>query len=74
MNKRATIKISGRKIEGYPTVTKIIEFENLDDFINKADAAIEEADFGKVDCYVLDEGQFSESDLQTLENNWFILE
>ena len=48
--RRVDIRISGRKIEGYPTVTKTLNFETVDEFIKKADAAIEDTDFGKVDC------------------------
>ena len=73
--RKTEIKISGRKIEGYPTVTKIIEFDSVDDFMKKADLAIEETCFGKVDCYVNNgDSIFNEDEVSLLEENWFIVE
>jgi hypothetical protein len=74
MERQAIIKISGRKIEGYPTVTRVIFFESVDEFIQKADKAIEETLFGKVDCYVEAEEVFSEDEVKTLEENLFIVD
>ncbi len=69
------IKISGRKIQGYPTITKTIEFDTLDDFMKKADLAIEDTDFGKVDCYVDNfDNVFNESEVSLLEENWFMVD
>ena len=73
--RRAEIRISGRKIEGYPTITRTVEFETLDEFIKKSDLAIEETCFGKVDCYVNDYGDvFNEDEIKVLEANWFIID
>ena len=73
--KKVNIRISGRKIEGYPTVTQSIVFEKLDEFIEKADKAIEETCFGKVDCYIDNSDEvFSQEDVEILEQNFFIVD
>ena len=73
--RRVDIKISGRKIQGYPTITKTIEFDTLDDFMKKADLAIEDTDFGKVDCCVDNfDNVFNESEVSLLEENWFMFD
>ena len=73
--RRVDIKISGRKIQGYPTITKTIEFDTLDDFMKKADLAIEDTDFGKVDCYVDNfDNVFNETEVSLLEENWFMVD
>jgi hypothetical protein len=73
--RRVDIKISGRKIEGYPTITRTVEFETIEEFIEKADRAIDDTDFGKVDCYVDDYGDvFNEDEIKVLEDNWFIID
>ena len=75
MSRQVDIKISGRKIQGYPTITKTIEFDTLDDFMKKADLAIEDTDFGKVDCYVDNfDNVFNESEVSLLEENWFMVD
>jgi hypothetical protein len=75
MSRQVDIKISGRKIQGYPTITKTIEFDTLDDFMKKADLAIEDTDFGKVDCYVNNfDNVFNESEVSLLEENWFMVD
>ena len=69
------IKISGRKIEGYPTVTRTLNFETVDEFIKKADAVIEETNFGKGDCYVDNFDKiFDAAEVKILEENWFIID
>jgi hypothetical protein len=73
--RRVDIRISGRKIQGYPTITKTIEFDTLDDFMKKADLAIEDTDFGKVDCCVDNfDNVFNESEVSLLEENWFMVD
>jgi hypothetical protein len=73
--RQVNIKISGRKIQGYPTITKTIEFDTLDDFMKKADLAIEDTDFGKVDCCVDNfDNVFNESEVSLLEENWFMVD
>lgn len=73
--RQVDIRISGRKIQGYPTITKTIEFDTLDDFMKKADLAIEDTDFGKVDCYVDNfDNVFNESEVSLLEENWFMID
>jgi len=73
--RKAEIKISGRKIEGYPTVTKTIEFDSVEDFMKKADLAIDDTCFGKVDCYVDNmDNTFNENEVSLLEENWFIVD
>ena len=73
--RKTEIKISGRKIEGYPTVTKTIEFDSAEDFMKKADLAIEDTCFGKVDCYVDNmDNTFNENEVSLLEENWFIVD
>ena len=73
--RQVDVKISGRKIEGYPTVTKTLNFETVDEFIKKADAAIEDTDFGKVDCYVDNfDNVFNEEEVKLLEEQWFIID
>jgi hypothetical protein len=73
--KKVNIKISGRKIEGYPTVTQTIVFETIEEFIDKADKAIEETCFGKVDCYVDNSDEvFDSLEVEILEQNFFIVD
>jgi hypothetical protein len=73
--RRVDIRISGRKIQGYPTITKTIEFDTLDDFMKKADLEIEDTDFGKVDCCVDNfDNVFNESEVSLLEENWFMVD
>lgn len=73
--RQVDIRISGRKIQGYPTITKTIEFDTLDDFMKKADLAIEDTDFGKVDCYVDNfDNVFNESEVSLLEENWYLID
>lgn len=72
--RQVEIRISGRKIQGYPTITKTIEFDTTEDFMKKADLAIEDTDFGKVDCYVDNfDNVFNESEVSLLEENCFIV-
>jgi len=69
------VRISARKIEGYPTVTKTIQFETVDEFIIKVDQALERIDFGKVDCYVDNfDKVFGDDEVKILEENWFIID
>lgn len=73
--RRVDIRISGRKIEGYPTVTRTIDFETFDEFVEKADRAIENTCFGKVDCYVDNfDNVFNDEEVKLLEEQWFIIE
>ncbi|NBW56710.1 hypothetical protein EBR43_02780 [bacterium] len=73
--RKVEIRISGRKIEGYPTITRTVEFETLDEFIMKADAYIEDTDFGKVDCYVDNfDNIFNDDEVKVLEDDFFIVE
>lgn len=73
--RRAYIRISGRKIEGYPTVSKTIEFDTVEDFMKKADVAIENTNYGKVDCYVDNfDNVFNDDEVSVLEENWFIID
>ena len=73
--RKVEIRISGRKIEGYPTVSKTIEFDTVDDFMKKADAAIENTNYGKVDCYVDNfDSVFNDDEVSVLEENWFIID
>jgi hypothetical protein len=72
--RQVEIRISGRKIQGYPTITKTIEFDTTEDFMKKADLAIEDTDFGKVDCYVDNfDNVFNDDEVSLLEENWFII-
>jgi hypothetical protein len=52
MTRKIDIRICGRKLEGYPTVNRTITFDTIEELVRKADNAIEETCFGKVDCYV----------------------
>ena len=73
--RQVEIRISGRKIQGYPTITKTIEFDTAEDFMKKADLAIEDTDFGKVDCYVDNfDNVFNESEVSLLEENWYLID
>jgi len=73
--RKVDIRISGRKIEGYPTVTKTIEFDTVEDFMKKADTAIENTNYGKVDCYVDNfDNVFNDDEVSLLEENWFIID
>lgn len=73
--RQVEIRISGRKIQGYPTITKTIEFDTTEDFMKKADLAIEDTDFGKVDCYVDNfDNVFNESEVSLLEENWYLID
>ena len=73
--RQVDVKISGRKIEGYPTITRTIKFDTVEEFISKADKAIDDTDFGKVDCYVDNfDKVFNEGEVKLLEEQWFIIE
>ena len=73
--RQVEIRISCRKIQGYPTITKTIEFDTTEDFMKKADLAIEDTDFGKVDCYVDNfDNVFNESEVSLLEENWYLID
>ena len=73
--RQVEIRISGRKIQGYPTITRTIEFDTTEDFMKKADLAIEDTDFGKVDCYVDNfDNVFNESEVSLLEENWYLID
>lgn len=73
--RQVNIRISGRKIQGYPTITKTIEFDTTEDFMKKVDLAIEDTDFGKVDCYVDNfDNVFNESEVSLLEENWYLID
>jgi gamma-glutamylcysteine synthetase len=75
MSRKVDIRISGRKIEGYPTVNLTISFDTIEEFIKKADNAIEETRFGKVDCYVDNFDDVLNSDeVSILESEYFIVE
>lgn len=73
--RQVDIRISGRKIQGYPTITETIKFDTIEDFMNKADLAIEDTEFGKVDCYVDNfDNVFNESEVSLLEKNWYLID
>ena len=72
--RQVDVKISGRKIEGYPTITRTIKFDTVEEFISKADKAIDDTDFGKVDCYVDNfDNVFNEEEVKLLEEQRFII-
>ena len=48
MSRQVDIKISGRKIKGYPTVHYTVIFDTVGELIVKADGLIEDTKFGKV--------------------------
>jgi hypothetical protein len=73
--RQVDIAISGRKIQGYPTITETIEFDTVEDFMEKADLAIEDTDFGKVDCCVDNfDNVFNEDEVSLLEEDGFIVD
>jgi hypothetical protein len=77
--RKASIKISSRKISDIPTVEKIIEFVTAEEFMEKADKAIEKAclssGFVGVKCCVDNsEGVFNDDEVKMLEDDFFIVE
>lgn len=66
------IKISGRKVPGYPTLTFGVQFGDIEDFIIKVDKLIEGTNFGKVDVYIEDPDVFNSEEQSRLEKEWFI--
>ena len=73
MERNATIQIVSRG-EFNPTLTVGIRFNGVDDFIKLADETIDESGFGKVECVVFDNGQFSDEELEKLDSELFIIE
>ena len=75
MTRTIDIRICGRKIKGYPTVHRTITFDNTDELIRKADNAIEETCFGKVDCYVDNfDNILNPEEVKILEEDNFIVD
>ena len=75
MTRTIDIKICGRKIEGYPMVHRSITFDTIEELIKKADNAIEETCFGKVDCYVDNfDNILNPEEVQILEEENFIID
>lgn len=75
MTRTINIKICGRKIEGYPMVHRSITFDTIEELIKKADNAIEETCFGKVDCYIDNFYNILNSEeVQILEEENFIID
>jgi hypothetical protein len=75
MTRKIDIRICGRKMEGYPTVSRTITFDTIEELIRKADNAIEETRFGKVDCYVDNFREILNPDeVKILEADYFIVD
>jgi hypothetical protein len=70
--RKADIKIAGRKISGYPTVSHTVRFTTVDEFIKITDGLIDETGYGKVDVYIEDEGGFTSEEVDLLEGEHFI--
>lgn len=73
MERQATVQVVSRG-DFNPSFTVGIKFTDIDDLIKKVDKAIDEAEFHKVDCIVFDNGQFSEEELEKLDEEMFIIE
>lgn len=75
MSRQVDIKISGRKINGYPTVHYTVIFDTVGELIVKADGLIEDTKFGKVDCYIDNfDNILNEEEVELLECEHFIIE
>ncbi len=73
--RQVDIKISGRKIQGYPTVHYTVKFDTIKDLITKADELIEDTEFGKVDCCIDNfDNILNEEEVELLERECFIIE
>ena len=70
--RQTVIKIAGRKIQGYPSLTFTVEFSDVDDFVKKVDNLINGTDYGKVDVYIDHPEVFTPDEKGRLENEWFI--
>lgn len=73
MKRSANLQIVSRD-DFNPSVTVGINFETLDQFIERANTAIDETGFRKVDCIVFDNGQFSDEELEKLDEELFLIE
>ena len=74
--RKAVIKISSRRFVDKPTVERSIEFLTVEEFLEKADNAIEKAclsnGFVGVKCLVDNsDNVFSDDEIKILERNWF---
>jgi hypothetical protein len=64
-----------QKDRGLSTVHRTITFDNTDELIRKADNAIEETCFGKVDCYVDNfDNILNPEEVKILEEDNFIID
>jgi hypothetical protein len=68
--RQTKVYIAGRKVPGYPTVSFDVTFTTVDDLIKKIDFLIEGTDYGKVDVCVTNEEDFTEEEVQKLEEEW----
>lgn len=68
--RKATVTVYGRKIQGYPGVSREISFADIKDLLGKIDKMIEDLEYGKVDVYVEDDGSFTAEESDTLEKEW----
>jgi hypothetical protein len=70
--RQVDIKIAGRKISGYPTVSHTVRFSTTEEFMKITDSLIDETGYGKVDVYIEDERVFTSEEVDLLEREFFI--
>lgn len=68
--RRVTVTIYGRKIPGYPSMTKVVEFEEPLDLVQKIDEFIDESEWGKADVTVINDDQLNEDEVTFLEDEF----
>ncbi len=73
MERQATVQVVSRS-DFNPSFTVGIMFTDIDELVKKVDQAIDDAEFHKVECVVFDNGQFSEEELEKLDEELFIIE
>jgi hypothetical protein len=71
--RKATVTVHGRKIQGYPGVSREISFIGIKDLLGKIDKMIGDLDYGKVDVSVEDDGSFTLEEAHALEKEWVLL-
>ena len=72
--RRETVTIHGRKIPGYPSLKKEMEFDEVLSLVQKIDEFIDETGWGKADVTVSNDGQLTEDEVEFLEDEYIHVE
>lgn len=74
METQVFIRISDRKMSGYPTWGHVVMFDgDFDKFESKVDAIIDSLDIRKADVYIDNPEDLCDEEIETLEARGFII-